>query len=147
MRDKVQKALDFAVAKERQAEAFYKTWSQNAKDPGVQALFSELAAVERGHMEMLSRVRPEEILARRIDDRDDLKLSEYLVEVDPAPTMGVQEAMVLAMKREAVSVALYERLAEFGGEAASLFRALAKAEQDHRDRLEVEYDEQILTEN
>ena len=147
MRNQVQKALDFAVAKERQAEAFYKTWSGNAKDSGVQALFSELAAAERGHMEMLSRLAPEEILGKRHDDGEDLGLADLLVDIEPSPSMGIQEAMILAMKREATSVALYQRLAEFGGEAASLFQALAKEEQKHKDRLQAEYDEHILTEN
>ena len=147
MRDQVQKALDFAVAKERQAEEFYKTWSGNAKDPGVQALFSELAATERGHMEMLSRLAPGEIVSGTQGETDDLGLTELLVDVEASPAMGIQEAMILAMKREAISVALYERLAEFGGEAASLFRALAKEETKHKSRLEAEYDEHILAEN
>ena len=147
MQDKLQKALDFAVAKEREAEAFYKEWSRKATNPGVKALFAELAATERGHMEILSRITRNEMTARNGEPVDDLGLAELLADVKATAKMGLQEAMILAMKREEVSVALYERLADFGGEAESLLRALAREERRHKARLEAEYDEQILTEN
>ena len=57
MRDKLRQALDFAVAKEKEAEAFYKEWADRAKDPAVKGILAELAATERGHMEMLSRIQ------------------------------------------------------------------------------------------
>ena len=56
MKDQMRKALDFAIAKEKEAEAFYKEWSQKAKDPAVQGLFAQLAGIEHGHMEMLSQI-------------------------------------------------------------------------------------------
>jgi len=146
MRDAIQKAIDFALAKEVEAEAFYKEWADNVSSTAVKALFAELAAAENGHAEMLRRIRPEEIIAADSHPEGDLGLVDLLVEIDPDPSMGVQEAMILAMKREATSVALYERLAEFGGEAQALLRGLAKEERKHRDRLEAEYNEHIVTE-
>ena len=147
MRDQVRKALDFAVAKEKEAEAFYKTWAQTAENPVVKGLFAELAAVEHGHMEMLSRIEPEEILAKGTETVSDLSLSDALVDVEAAPNLDLQAAMILAMKREETAVALYTRLAEFGGEAQPLFTALANEERRHKLKLEAEYDEHILTEN
>ena len=147
MRDQVQKALDFAVAKEKEAEAFYKEWSQKAKDPAVQGLFSELAGIEHGHMETLSQITPEEMTASNDPAASELNLSDLLVNVKASPKLNLQEAMILAMKREESAVALYSRLAELNGEARSLFEALAKEEGRHKAKLEAEYDENILTEN
>ena len=147
MRDQMRKALDFAIAKEKEAEAFYKEWSQKAKDPAVQGLFAELAGIEHGHMEILSQITPEEMVATSNPATSELRLSDLLVDVKASPKLNLQEAMILAMKREEGAVALYSRLAELNGEARSLFEALAKEEGRHKASLEIEYDEHILTEN
>jgi len=145
--EKLRKALDFAIAKEREAEAFYKEWAAKVDNPAVEALFAELAGIEHGHMEMLSRITPDEIFAKNAGPQPDLKLSEFLVEADAGEDLTIQEAMILAMKREERAAALYERLAALGGEAASLLAALAREERKHKSRLEGDYDEHILTEN
>lgn len=147
MRDPLRKALDFAIAKEKEAEAFYKEWAQAAEDPAVHALFAELAGSEHGHMEILSNITPEEIIRRHDSSTGDLGLSELLIDVTAAADLNLQEALIVAMRREETAVRLYTRLAEFGGEARSLFEALAKEERRHKSKLEAEYDEHILTEN
>ena len=147
MRDQMRKALDFAIAKEKEAEEFYKEWSEKAKDPAVQGLFAELAGIEHGHMEILAQITPEEMVATSNPATRELGLSDLLVDVKASPKLNLQEAMILAMKREEGAVALYSRLAELNGEARSLFEALAKEEGRHKASLETEYDEHILTEN
>lgn len=147
MRNQMRKALDFAIAKEKEAEAFYKEWSQKAKDPAVQGLFAELAGVEHGHMEILSQITPEEIAASSDPAANELNLSDLLVDVKASPKLNLQEAMILAMKREEGAAKLYSRLAELNGEARSLFEALAKEEGRHKAKLEIEYDDNILTDN
>ena len=147
MHENLQQALDYAIAKEQEAEAFYKDWAAKAENPGVVALFAELAATEHGHAEMLSRVNPDELVASSTDAPRDLKLSEFIVEVEASEGMSLQEAMVVAMKREASAAALYDELARLGGETKALFEALAAEERKHKLQLETEYDEQILTEN
>ena len=147
MRDQMRKALDFAIAKEKEAEAFYKEWSQKVKDPAVQGLFAELAGIEHGHMEILSNITPEEMTSSSVSDAQDLHLSDLLIDVVASPNLTLQEAMILAMKREEGAVKLYSRLAEMNGEAKSLFEALAKEEGRHKAKLEAEYDDNILIEN
>jgi rubrerythrin len=147
MRDQMRKALDFAIAKEKEAEAFYKEWAQKVKDPAVQGLFAELAGIEHGHMEILSNITPEEMTSSSVSDAQDLHLSDLLIDVVSSPNLTLQEAMILAMKREEGAVKLYSRLAEMNGEAKSLFEALAKEEGRHKAKLEAEYDDNILIEN
>lgn len=143
----LQQALDFAIAKEREAEAFYREWAAAVESPAVVALFAELAATEHGHVEMLTRVTPGDLAEAGSSDVSDLKLSEFLVEIEASPGMSVQEAMILAMKREESAAALYDQLARLGSETDSLFAALANEERKHKRQLESEYDEQVLTEN
>ena len=147
MNEKLREALDFAIAKEKEAEAFYKEWAAKVQNPAVEAVFAEMAATEHGHMEMLSRITPDEIVARDTGAPADLDLSEHLVEVGASAGMSIQEAMIVAMKREERAVALYERLSALGGEASSLFAALANEERKHKSQIEAEYDEHILSEN
>lgn len=147
MHEELRKALDFAIEGEREAEAFYKEWAAVVKSPAVVALLAELAATEHGHVEMLLRVMPEDLVGGSAPEVSDLKLSELLVNVEASEGMSVQEAMIVAMKREEASAALYDELARLGGEAQALFKALAKEERKHKRQLETEYDDQILTDN
>lgn len=141
----MKKALEFAVKKEQEAEAFYRQWAEKAQDPGVRQLFRELASWEQGHVEKLSQIQPQELLAQAPAPQD-LKLSELLVEVPASPEMSLAEALTLAMKREQASVRLYEGLAALGGPMKGLFAALAEEERRHKRLLESEYDD-LLTEN
>ncbi len=146
MDDILKKALDFAVTKEKEAETFYKTWSNQVSNPAIGKLFTDLAEMERGHAEKLSQITPEELIAQGSAPAD-LKLSELLVEVEAQPNMTLQDALIVAMKREEASVALYERLSLLGDKAQSLFAALAEEERRHKRLLEAEYDDVVLTEN
>ena len=147
MSDTLQKALEFAVTKEKEAEAFYKEWAEKAADATVKALFAEMAATEHGHMEMLLRVTPADMVGGEEARVEDLNLSDVIAEVEAAPNLNLQQAMIVAMKREEAAAALYERLAAVGGETKSLFEALANEERKHKLQIETEYDEHILTEN
>ena len=126
------------MAKEVEAEAFYRDWAGKVQDPGVRQLFTELASWEHGHVEKLSRVKPEELLSQ--GPPRDLKISELLVEVGASPDMSLVEALTVAMNREAASVRLYEGLAALGGPAKGLFSALADEERRHKRLLEEECD-------
>ena len=147
VQEKLRQTLDFAIEKEREAEAFYKEWAAKVKGPAVVALFAELAATEHGHVEMLSRITPDDLVTSHAAETTDLKLSDLLVEIEATEGMSIQKAMIVAMKREEASAALYDELARLGGEAQALFKALAKEERKHKRQLETEYDDQILTDN
>ena len=147
MTEKLQRVLDFAIEKEQEAEAFYKEWAAKVKNPAVVALLAELAATEHGHAEMLAHLTLDDLGERATAGSSDLGLSERLVDVEASEGMGVQAAMVVAMKREEAAAALYDELARLGGETQSLFEALAAEERAHKGRLEAEYDDEVLTEN
>jgi rubrerythrin len=122
MRNPLQVALDFAVARSREAEALFKEWAPRVDDPEIQALFAELAAAERGRTEMFSRMAPEELTARAGESPE---LADLLVDVKAARRPTLDKALSVAIRRKGVMVALYDRIARLEGEASSFFRALA----------------------
>jgi len=99
-------ALDFATTKEQEAEEFYRTWSTQASGPVGQKLFSELAETERGHAEKLSRISLKDLITQG-SSLSDLRLSDYLVEVEPQFGMSLEDALILTIKREQASAALW----------------------------------------
>ncbi len=147
MKDPLQKALDFAAAREQEAEAFYKRWAQAAENEAVRVTFAELGATEHGHWQLLVHVTPADLTAASRERVADLGISEWLVDVKARPSIALQEALIVAMKREEASARLYDRLAELGGETAVLFRSLANEERRHLKMIEAIYDDIILREN
>ncbi len=140
MKDPLQKVLSFAVAREQEAEAFYKDWAQRTVDPAVRVLFGELGAREHGHWQLLAHITPKDLVAQP-HQAADLAMAEGLVEIKARAGMTLQQALVVAMKREEASARLYERLAEFGGESAPLFRFMANEEREHKRKIEMVYAE------
>ena len=79
----------------------------------------------------------------------DLKIGDSLVDVKPSPNLDYQHALIFAMKAEKAAYKLYAGLAETTDDPflKDLFLGLAQEEAKHKLRFEVEYDDQILTEN
>jgi rubrerythrin len=140
MKDPLQKVLSFAAAREREAEAFYKDWAQRATDPTVRLLCGELGACEHGHWQLLAHITSNDLVSRP-QQAADLVVTEWLVEVKARADVTLQEALLVAMKREEAAARLYDRLAELGGESAPLFRSLANEEREHKRKIGLAYDE------
>jgi len=132
MRDPLQKALDFAVARAREAESLFKEWASKIDDPEVQALLAGLAAAEHGRTEMLSRMGPGEV-AGRVGETPGL--ADLLVDVKAPRRPTFAKAIDVAIRRKGVTAALYDRLAGLEGEARSFFRAMADADRRAADAL------------
>jgi len=125
MRNPLQVALDFAVARSQEAEALFKEWAPRVRDPEVQALFAQLAAGERGRVEMLSRMIPEELAP---PGGETFGLTDLLVHPKTVRHPTLEKTVRLAIRHKEVSASLYERIAGFDGEACSFFRAMADAD-------------------
>ena len=79
----------------------------------------------------------------------DLKISDYLVEVEADKNISYQDALIVAMKRERAAFKLYSDLAEkvSEDELRQVFLGLAKEEAKHKLFFESEYDERVLRDN
>ena len=140
--------LDFAIDNEQHAVDFYRELAAKSTKPEICALFEEYAKEEMGHKAKIEAVKAGKKLQFIGGKIADLKLGDYLVAVEPSPDMDYQSALIVAMKREKAAFRLYTDLAsQVEGELQNLFLQLAQEEAKHKLHFEIEYDEQILTEN
>jgi rubrerythrin len=143
--ESVNDILDFAISKEEQSAQFYNALAAQAKQESMAAVFREFAAEEITHKEKLLGVKEGRTLEPAHDKVADLKIAEYVVDVEPSPDMSYQDALILAMKMEKAAFRLYNDLATRTENQAlrETLLALAQEEAKHKLRFELEYDRNV----
>jgi rubrerythrin len=143
---KFQEIIRFAIEKEIKALNFYTSASQGAKYSGAKELFLELAKEEEGHRKLLENFSMEKVSQAALKPIPDLKISDYLTEVEFRPDMPYADILRMGMKMEEHSLKLYNDMKESSkdGDLKKLFSFLANEETKHKLRLEKIYDEEIL---
>lgn len=141
--------LDFAIDQEQQAFQFYTDLAGRMDRPWMSKIFSNFANEEMGHKRKLAEIKQGKRLVPAEKKVLDLKIGDYLVDVDPDAPMDYQQALVLAMKKEKKAFKMYTDLAAAMDDKAleDTFLALAQEEAKHKLRFEIEYDDFILTDN
>jgi len=141
--------LDFAIENEIEAYKFYTGLAAKANNPAMKPVFLDFAAEEQSHRKLLEDVKKGKKVKIGGGKIPDLKIADYTVAVKPTPNMSYQDALVLAMKKEKASFALYTDLAAATQDSTGkkLFQHLAQQEAKHKLRFELEYDEVILKED
>jgi rubrerythrin len=141
--------LDFAVEREEESYKFYTGLATQSQKPEMQKIFRQFAKEEMGHKEKLLGIKRGKKLMPMAKKVADLKIGDYIVDIEPSPDMDYQQALIVAMKKEKASFRLYTYLASITEDAnlSEVFQTLAQEEAKHKLRFEVEYDENILTEN
>lgn len=144
-----EKIISFAIEKEKEAAQLYEKMSGLARKPNAKAMFNELRAEEIKHRESLEGMTEERVADLPLQEVADLKISDYLVEVDLTPDMDYQDILIVAMKREESAVKLYNDMAEKAQtpELQKLLKFMSQEEARHKLRLETEYDENVLRED
>lgn len=147
--NKINELLDFAIDREQEAHDFYMDLAKRLERPGMKEIFTQFAGEELGHKAKLQGVKQGKRILSAPAKVLDLKIADYVVDVDPQGDLDYQRALILAMKREKASFRLYTDLSRSSEdkELKSAFQALAQDEAKHKLRFEVEYDEVILAEN
>jgi len=141
--------LDFAIDKEQEAVEFYTELAQNEGSGAMRSVFEEFAGMEKGHKAKLQKVKSGGGLEPSVKKVLDLRIADYLVDVEPTPGMSYQQALIIAMKREQASHNLYSDLAAAteNKDVHHTMLALADEEAKHKLRFETEYDDHVLKEN
>jgi rubrerythrin len=148
--ESVDELLDFAISEEEAAARFYKRLAGKMDRPAMREVFEEFSREEEGHKAKLLKIKAGKVPAPPREQVQDLKIADYLVDVEPRDDMDYQHALILAMKKEKAAFRLYSDLASLAGDdkdVRDLFLSLAHEEAKHKLRFEVEYDEEILREN
>jgi rubrerythrin len=145
----VDEILDFAIGREQAAHDFYTDLAGKVETTGMGKIFIQFAQEELGHKKKLEGIKEGKRLVPSEKKILNLKIADYVVDVDPAEELDYQKALILAMKREKSSYKLYSDLSDSIDDAdlKQTFLALAQEEAKHKLRFEVEYDDVILAEN
>jgi len=141
--------LDFAIQGEQEAHDFYMDLAERVERPAMKKLLTQFAREEAGHKKKLESIKKGSRSFPYADDVVDLKIADYLVDIEATGDLTYQEALILAMKREKAAFRLYTDLAALTADKdlKIVFQSLAQEEAKHKLRFEIEYDEVILAEN
>ena len=143
--------MDMAIQFETDANEFYLTASDIAKDPSAKTLLKELATIELKHKEKVEEFNLDDVAHEHhtIPETHDLHVSDYLMDKEITPTSTSQDIMVHAMKREQKAYEFYARMLKVvtSGEVKILFEELAAEELEHKAKIETEYDDVVYKEN
>ena len=145
----VDEILDYAIDQEQQAADFYASFAARAEKAGMKEMLLEFAEEEKRHKERLLAVKTGERKLTTEEEVLDLKISDYLVEVDASDNISYQDALIVAMKKERAAFELYSDMAEKVPDTnlKQVFVGLAKEEAKHKLFFETEYEEGVLMHN
>lgn len=152
VQDAFQRIIHLAVQREIEAHNFYNKAAASSQLSSSAKLLSELAEEEVAHRQKLEEALKggicETFSCGKVAEVDDLKLTDYLVEIPLSRDSSPREVLQVAMKREQASHEFYKALCEQTRDATfrTVLGALAKEELDHKNRLEKMYEDQFLPE-
>ena len=143
----VDDVVNFAIDKEQKAMEFYQKCADRAKNPGIKKFFQEMAAEEQRHRDMLKELDVLGISDVQLAKVEDLRIGDYLVDVQFYDEITYQEALTLAMKKEVKAHAFYSGWKNkcMHEKTSKLFELLAQEEMKHKRTIETIYDDQILS--
>jgi rubrerythrin len=145
----VDEILDYAIDQEQQAADFYADLAGRAEKAGMKDILLDFADEEKSHKERLELVKRGDRDLTPEQEVLDLKISDYLVDVDAKKDISYQDALIVAMKKERAAFQLYSDMAAKvpEGNLKEILLGLAKEESKHKLFFESEYDERVLKDN
>ena len=145
----VDEILDYAIDREQQAVDFYVELAERVERGWMRDMLLDYSREEMRHKSKLMEVKEGNRLLAAGSTITDLKIVDYLVDVEPAADISMQDALIVAMKREKAAYRLYMDMASRvkDEELKSLFLGLAQEEAKHKLYFETQYDDRVLAQN
>ena len=144
--EKLDEIIEYAIEKERAANALYLEAAGRAKQPSSRRMLTEMAESELAHAEALEALDPSKLPPMPAAPGEDLRIAEFLKDVDLGPDADFQTVLIYAMKREENSRDFYQTMADGQDDPKikQLFALLSEQELGHKRALEKVYDDEIL---
>ena len=139
--ESVRDVLEFAIAKEAEAQAFYTKLARRVTDPALRKEVKSFALDELRHGIRLQAIKEGET-AFLDDEVGSLGIAETVPQVRVRSDMSYKDLLILAMDREKAAFRIYSNLASIAKtrECRDTLLLLAQEEARHKLRLEIEYD-------
>jgi len=147
----VKEVIDFAIEKEHEAAAFYRSAAKQESFSGSRQMLEEFAKEEDKHAKLLNDVKAgtvgKDVSGYKFKWIPDMKRSDYVDDVAYKPGMGYRDLLLLAIKREEKALKLYQemRTKAEGADAKKVFNILCQEEANHKLKLETMYDDHMAT--
>lgn len=138
----VDELLDAAIVRENQAQELYTKMTFMVSNPWMRKVLEDFAQQESQHGTKLKAVKAGKINLERIEV-DDPGFDDILEDVKPNEDMDYPELLAFAIKKENNSYKLYTLMASIVSrpDLKDMFLKLAQEEANHRQRLEIEYNQ------
>lgn len=142
----VDAVINFAIEKEEKAMDFYQKCAERAKNQGIKKFFQDMVEEEKRHRDLLKDLNPSALGDIKLEKVENLKISDYLIDIQFRDDLTYQEALTLSMKKEEKAHAFYMGWKDkcMHEKTARLFEMLATEELKHKRKIETVYDEEIL---
>ncbi|NOX34664.1 MAG: ferritin family protein [Deltaproteobacteria bacterium] len=143
----IDEILEFAINGEKEAVEFYSSLAEEATRTSLKETFKRFAKEEQKHVELLSDMsgNKEKIDSYEFKEIVDLKISDYMSDIEYEEGMPMPEILKIAMKREEKAVKLYSMLADQtdNEKTRKVFMILVQEESKHKLALESMYDDYL----
>ncbi|HHV37270.1 MAG TPA: ferritin family protein [Candidatus Cloacimonetes bacterium] len=135
--------LDFAIAREEEAIAFYRDLQSKTKFTSIKEMLKELELMEMSHIVAIEGIRKKGTQLCETCEIENLKISDYMVHEPVDEELTYQNILLRAMKREEQSYKLYIEMSKrfSDPEISNLFKRLAHDEAKHKNHFEKLYDD------
>ncbi|MHC4423107.1 MAG: ferritin family protein [Planctomycetota bacterium] len=143
----VEEILEFAIAREIEANQFYMNLAKQVENPAMRRVFEDFAGEELEHKAKLElEAMKEGIVMVPMEKAAGFQMADYMSDVEVSTDMYYKDVLILAMNKEKRSLRLYVDLAAIVEDANSreTLLSLAVEEAKHHARFEIEYDEIVL---
>jgi rubrerythrin len=145
------RVLSLAIQKEEESIQLYSAALEKVKKyPESKEFLKELVQVEEKHREKIEQIMQDpsklEEIGKLETEIHDLKIVDYLEDVNLSPEADYQQILIFAGKREKNAHDFYMWFAKRYQDTkiGELFKTLAREELKHKLQLEKEYDDIIL---
>lgn len=140
--------IKFAIEREDTAFRLYKRAEELSSTIAAKKMFAELAAEEATHKDVFSKIDADKAEHHKLCTLPEASIAKYLSDVPFRPDMSYQEILTFALKAEENAYQLYKAAAGMTDDEKlqKVLMNFADVELGHRRRLEVIYEERVLTE-
>ncbi len=148
--ESVAEILEFAIAREEEANRLYMDLAARAGSPAMRRVFEDFAEVELEHKEKLElEAMKEGIVVVPREKLAAFRIADYVADAESVPDMDYKDILMFAIKKERISVRLYVDLAAIveSKESREILLSLAEEEAGHKARFEIEYENAVMRES
>jgi rubrerythrin len=134
----LQSLFETAIGREIEAQEFYGGVAAKVSDQAVKEIFLQLAKEEKGHEDLLAKLRSDPNSSLRFKPPPDYMVAEATELPEISLEMKPADAIALAMKKEQQAMEFYQGLASWCEDEAmgKMYQNLAVMESNHKHRLE-----------